>query len=245
MARPFSDLSTNTGLIQLCEQHIFGDTGYGQISGNLQRLQQMTNNINEAYSQYVQLAIQSDGKWQFDDSNYTDYPIATTNLIQGQQDYQFLTSMVDILSIEILNPGGVWYTLGEVDEQELANDRVSMTQRFIVPSQPSWFNRTANSIFILPAPNYSQTGGLKVKYQRPPSYFIYSDTSKVPGFTDLAHEYLSDYATYKYAIDHGMSLATPYRALLDGWEQVKIPNLYLKREKDSTKNFYPRFKRYR
>lgn len=245
MARPFSDTSTNTGLIQLVEQHIFGDTGFGQISNNIQRLQQTTNSINEAYSQYVQIALQSDGKWQFDDNNYTDYPIAVTNLIQNQQDYQFLTSMVDILSVEIQNSAGIWYTLGEVDEQELANDRVSMSQRFIVPSQPSWFNRTANSIFILPAPNYSVTGGIKVKYQRPPAYFLSADTAKVPGFTDLAHEYLADYATWKYAVDHGMSIATGYRGMLDTWEQVKIPNLYLKREKDSTKNLYSRFKRYR
>ena len=129
----------------------------------------------------------------------------------------------------------------EAREQEMANDHISMTQRFIVNSQPWVFNRTANSIFLLPAPNYSKSGGLKVKYQRPPSYFVYTDTTKVPGFTDLTHEYLSDYGTWKYAINKSMSLKTDYRAVLDGWEQVKIPDIYLKREKDTTKKLYPKY----
>jgi hypothetical protein len=190
MARPFNDATNNTGLVQLCEQNIFGDTGFGQITNNQQRLQQITNLINEAYSNYWTMATQSDGKWQFDDENYTDYPIAVSNLVASQQDYSFLTSMVDILSVEIMNAGGVWYTLTEVDEQEMANDHVSMSQRFLIPSQPNFFNRTANSIFLLPAPNYAMAGGLKIKYQRPPYYFLYTDTTKVPGFTDVMHEYL-------------------------------------------------------
>ena len=241
MARMFNDTAGGTGLIQLMEQNIFGDTGFGQISGDTQRLQQATNYINEAYSQYTMIALKSDGKWQFDDTNYTDYPFAVTDLVANQQDYQFLTSMVEILSVEVQSSAGIWYTMSEVDEQEMANDHISMTQRFIVNSQPWVFNRTANSIFLLPAPNYSKSGGLKVKYQRPPSYFVYTDTTKVPGFTDLTHEYLSDYGTWKYAINKSMSLKTDYRAVLDGWEQVKIPDIYLKREKDTTKKLYPKY----
>lgn len=241
MAKPFSDTVNNTGLVQYCEQNIFGDTGFGQISGDTSRLQIITNYINEAYNRYVSIAMKSDGKWQFDDSNYTDYPFAVTNLIANQQDYQFLVSMVNILSVEVQNSGGIWYTLSEVDEEEMANDHVSMTQRFIIPSQPWVFNRTANSIFLLPAPNYNLTGGLKVKYQRPPSYFLYTDTLKTPGFAETMHEYLANYAIYKYAASKTMSIATAFKAMVDDAEQVGIPDLYYKREKDTTKKLYPKY----
>lgn len=242
MAKVFNDQSgANQGLIQYCEQNIFGDTGFGQISGDQSRLQIMTAYINEAYNRYVSIAMKSDGKWQFDDNNYTDYPFAVTNLVANQQDYQFLVSMVNILSVEVQNTGNVWYTLSEVDEEEMANDHISMTQRFIIPSQPWVFNRTANSIFLLPAPNYSLTGGLKVKYQRPPSYFLYTDTTKVPGFSETMHEYLANYAIYKYAASKSMSIATAFKAMVDDAEQVGIPDLYYKREKDTTKKIYPRY----
>jgi hypothetical protein len=241
MARQFNEQTNNSGLVQYCEQNIFGDTGFGQISGNLGRLQIITNYINEAYSRYINIATHSDGKWQFDDNNYGDYPFAITDLVANQQDYQFLTSMLDILSIEVQNTGGIWYTLSEIDEQDMANDHQSMTQRFIIPSQPWVFNRTSNSIFLLPAPNYNKTGGLKVKYQRPPSYFLYTDTTKVPGFAETFHEYLANYAIWKYAASKGMSIKTDFQAMVDKAEQIEIPNFYLKREKDTTKKIYSKY----
>jgi hypothetical protein len=240
MAKPFSDTVNNTGLVQYCEQNIFGDTGFGQISSDTSRLQIITNYVNEAYNRYVSIAMKSDGKWQFDDSNYGDYPIAVTDLVANQSDYQFLVSMVDILSVEIQNAGSVWYTMTEIDEQELANDHISMSQRFKIASQPYAFNRTANSIFLLPAPNYSLTGGLKIKYQRPPSYFVYTDTSKTPGFAETQHEYLANYAIWKYMASKGMSPASAFAQMVQDAEQVGIPSLYYKREKDTTKRMYPK-----
>ncbi len=242
MSKVFSDTTNNTGLIQYCEQNIFGDTGFGKISGDTSRLQIFTNYFNEAYSRYVTVAMKSDGKWQFDDNNYTDYPAAVTNLVANQQDYQFLTTFLNIIAVEVQNASGVWYTLSEVDEQEMSNDHVSMSQRFIVPSQPWMFDRKANSIFLLPAPNYNKTGGLKVKYQRPPSYFIYTDTSKVPGFAETFHEYLANYAIWKYAASKGMPFANTFKNMVDQAEQIEIPDFYSKREKDFVKNFYPRAK---
>lgn len=241
----FNDLTgSNAGLIQYCEQNIFGDTGFGQISGNQSRLQIMTNYMNEAYSRFVMIAARSAGKWNFDDNNFTDYPVATTNLIANQSDYPFLSSMLQIKSIEVMNSGGVWYTVGEVSDQEMANDRISQSQRFLIPSQPWVFKRDANSIFLLPAPNYNQTGGLKVRYVRPPSYFIYSDTTKAPGFADLFHEYLANYAIWKYAFSKGMSIKADFAAVVEQAEKVEIPNFYLTREADTTKNIYPKY-RYR
>lgn len=245
MARPFNDTVNNTGLIQLCEQTVFGDSGFGQISGDNARLQIFTNYINEAASRYTNIVTKSDGRWQFDDENYSDYPIATRDLVANQQDYPFLTTMLEILSVEISNAAGVWYTIGEVDEAEMANWHVSMTQRFKVPSQPWKFSRMANSIFLLPATNYNYTGGFKVKYQRPPSYFVWTDTTKNPGWGDTLHDYLANYAAWKYLLTRNPSQASVLKGLVDQAEQTEIPDFYLKREKDTTKSLYPKFVRRR
>jgi hypothetical protein len=237
----FSDKINNTGLIQYCEQNIFGDTGFGKISGDTFRLQIFTNYINEAFSRYFTIAMKSDGKWQIDDNNYSDYPVAITNLVANQQDYQFAVNFLNIQAVEVMNSGGVWYTLSEVDEREMSNDHISMTQRFIVPSQPWVFNRSANSIFLLPAPNYNQTGGLKVKYERPPAYFNYTDSSKVPGIAETMHPYLANYAIWKYAASKTMPIAGAFMAQVSEAEQVTIPEFYSQREKDFSKSFYPKY----
>lgn len=249
MSIPFSDVVNNTGIIQQIEQNLFGDTGFGQISGNTQRLQLTTNYINEGYAKFRNIAVKSDGKWQFDDNNYTDYPFAVQNLVANQQDYQFPVTFLEITSVEIQNTGGVWYTLTEVDEREYSNDHVSLTQQFIIPSQPYAFNRTANSIFLLPAPNYSasqlpnpSTGGLKVKYKRPVSYFTYTDTTKVPGFADSLHPYLVNYATWKYALARTMPIANQFGVVVQTMEKIDIPDLYLSREMDTTKLLRPKFR---
>lgn len=242
MSKVFSDTTNNTGLIQYCEQNIFGDTGFGKITGDISRLQIFTNFMNEAMSRYTTLAMKSDGKWSFDDNNYTDFGIATQNLVANQQDYQFLVNYLNILAVEVQNASGVWYTLSEVDEREMANDHISMSQRFNVPSQPWVFNRTANSIFLLPAPNYNQAGGIKVKYQRPPSYFLYTDTAKVAGFNELNHEYLANFAIWKYAASKTMPIAKDFKAMVDQAELIEIPAFYSSREKDTTKIIYPKYK---
>jgi len=238
----FNDIVNNTGLIQNIETNLFGDTGFGQISNNTQRLQLITNYINEGYSRFRNIVVKSDGRWQFDDNNYSDYPFAITNLVANQQDYQFAVNFLEIISIEVQNTGGVWYTLNEVSQRDYANDNVSMTQRFIVPSQPYAFMRTANSIFLLPAPNFARTGALKVKYQRPPAYYLYTDTTKVPGFAETLHPYLVDYATWKYAMSHGMDIGKEFGNEVIRYEQVEIPEFYSDREKDNVKRFYPKYK---
>lgn len=229
----FSDTLTNSGLIQKCEFNLFGDNGYGQISGDTDRLQAFTGLFNEALNSYTNIVMKIDGNWQIDDSTYTDYSIATTNLSSGQSDYPFTANFLQILSIEVQLSNGTWIPLTEVDETEYPQNHQSMTQVFSVSGTPTSFNRTANSVFILPTPNFSVTSGLRVKYQRPMNYYIYGDTSRQAGFSPTHHEYISDYACDKYASMRTMSNAKTFADRVMKWEQITIPALYSKREKDT------------
>ena len=49
--------------------------------------------------------------WEFDDTNKTDFPIATTTLIDGQQDYSLPPTMVKLLRVEVKDSGGNYQKL--------------------------------------------------------------------------------------------------------------------------------------
>src|SRR5438105_2541997 len=100
MSLATSDTSVEkAGLLQVCEANIFGDNGYTQITSNASRLAIFINYINEGYSRYFDKAMDADGTWQIDDTNFTTVPIATASLISGQQDYGLNTTHIQLLGI--------------------------------------------------------------------------------------------------------------------------------------------------
>lgn len=233
----FNDTTNLNGIIQACEQNIFGENPFGQISGNAPRLSMFTNFINEAYSRYAILALLSDNKWQWDDTNATDLPIAITNLVSGQQDYSFATDQVMIDQVEIKDSAGIWHGLSEIDEKFFSNNNISLTQwlNSTVGGIPSEYQKVANSVFLNPTPNYNSTGGLKLRFKRGPLYFLSTDTTKKQGFTELHANYLADYATYKYSLSRGLPQASTFQGLVAEWEGVKIPEFYDKRSGEHSK----------
>ncbi len=231
-----NDTANNTGLFQLCEQELFGDAGFGQITNDTNRKQIFTNYLNEGNARYTEIAAQSDGNWIFDDSNQTDLPIATTSLVSGQQDYALSVNFIDVLGVEVADSSGNFYGLREVNERDFSNAGISLTDMYKTAGQPNAYMKLANSVFLLPASNYNYSGGLKMRYQRPHSYFVYTDTTKQPGFNSNHHQYLVNFACYKYATSHTMpSVASRCQAEVNRYEQIEIPNFYSNRNKDKIK----------
>lgn len=230
-----SDTSVEkAGLLQLCEFNLFGDAGYTQITGNASRLAGIVNFLNEAYSRYFDLAMRADGRWQIDDTNYTTVPIATANLVSGQQDYGLNTTHIKLLQVEIKDSAGTWRPLGKIDESDFARNDQSLSQYYdnsgtAVTGIPLEYNLIGVSVFLYPTPNYNSTNGLRVRFQRPPSYFLTTDTTKVPGFPEIHHTYLTDYASYKYAISRGLAVADRFALEVAKWEQKTIPEFYNRR----------------
>jgi hypothetical protein len=72
---------------------------------------------------------------------------------------------------------------------------------------PQYYDKIANSVFLYPVSSYSQAASLKVYFQRPPSYFTSSDTTKVPGFNSLFHNLVALIACREYALDRQMPVA--------------------------------------
>ncbi len=218
MSLVFSDTSSSkAGLIQECESLVFGDNSYGRISGDANLLATFTRYLNEGLNRVVSLILTSDGRWQWDDNNNTDFPIATTNLVttlgSEQQDYAFSVTFLKINRVEVLDAAGSWHLLKPIDQNDLYDQ--SLTDFLKTPNLPMYYDKIANSIFLYPKPlatAVTSTAGLKVWFQRPPSYFATSDTTKVPGINSMYHRLIALIASRDYALMKQLSNA---KALAD------------------------------
>jgi len=237
MSLQFSDTSASkAGLIQECESQVFGDNSYGRISGDPGLLATFTRNINEALNRVVNLIMTADGRWQFDDTNNTDYPIATTNLVttagSEQQDYSFDISMLRILRAEVLDNTGAWRKLTPLDETDVYDQ--SLTDLLKTPGLPTYYDKQGASVFLYPKPLATQvtaTNGLKIWFQRPPSYFATSDTNKVPGFNSMYHRLVALIASRDYSVFKQLSVAKALSELVQLGEDSLVEN-YALRNKD-------------
>lgn len=228
----FSDTSTKQGLIQDCERRLFTD--YGTITNNSDLLKDMTNRINRAYDSIATIIMSVDGRWQWDDSNYTDLPVGTTTMTANQADYSLDVEYMDVLKVLILDTNGNKMLLSPID----MNDPVcvSYLEDTATPQtgMPIYYDKRGASIILLPTPNYTKAAGIIVHFQRKPSYFTYTDTTKAPGLPAIFHRYLALEASLDYAIDHSMSIKNDLAQRL-AEVKLDVADFMSKRAKDEIK----------
>jgi hypothetical protein len=203
----FSNTTTKNGHIQICERQCgFND---GEISGNPTRLAQFTGMLNVAYDDALSTIFKSAGTWQFDDTNHTDFPFITTNLVSGQRDYTFTNDengnlILDIHKVFVKNQSGVYEEIYPVDQQS-DYGMEGFTDGQNETGLPYRYDKTGNGIFLDPIPSYNATAGLKLFINREAGYFLTTDTTKKAGIDGLCQEYLSLKASYTYARDKGLN----------------------------------------
>lgn len=237
MALAFNDTSAQkNGLIQEAESMVFGDNSYGRISGDANLLATFTRYINEALNRVVNLILTADGRWQFDDTNNTDFPIATASLgvIVGseQQDYTFDVTMLRILRMEVMDNTGAWNKMTPLDETDVYD--TSLSDLLKTPGLPLYYDKQGSSIMLYPKPlgtAVTAAAGLKVWFQRPPSYFTTTDTTKQPGINSMYHRLVATIASRDYAVFKGLSVANGLTSLVQIGEDSLVEN-YALRSKD-------------
>lgn len=203
----FNDTTNKTGLLQDCEMTVFGN--YGDITGNTSRLQQFTARINRACDQITSWILESDYRWQWDDTNNTTLPIGTRSLVADQQDYSFETEHIRVTRVELKDETGAWKLLQPIDQADVYNQ--SLTDLLSASGLPQYYDKIANSIFLYPKPSYSQASSLKVYFQRNHTYFTTSDTTKKPGFASTFHRLASLLASLDYAIAKNLKIQNSLR----------------------------------
>lgn len=238
MSMVFSNTTDRTGLVELLEDL----TTTQSSTTSSYPLKTKTRDINNAFANYNMIAQRSAGSWESDDTNQTDYPIITTNLVSGQQDYSFTidqqgNQILDIYRVEVANNSGIFSQVMPLDEVNM--NGISLTEFMKTAGQVTFYRKTANGIFLYAPTNYNYANGLKIYYARTPTYFLSTDTTKKPGIPDMFHEYLALRPAYFYALQKGLPQAAALGNQVleyEGSERLgitgKIGDYYANRSKD-------------
>jgi len=198
----------------------------------------MLISVNNAYDRVVSLINMSDSKWQWDDTNQTDFPISTTALVQDQQDYSLNSAHLSIDRVEVKDTNGEWYTLKQIDQQYLKGlNEVALTEYRSTTGVPEEYDMVGSSIFLYPIPNYSQSASLKLYFIRGPLAFTSGEVTtgtKVPGFNSLFHDLLPLWASYDYAVKTGKRNINLIYTEIERKEKA-LKEFYNKRNRDDGK----------
>lgn len=188
----FSDSTTKLGLIQQFE--FWARLPDGTVTGTL--LKQITGRINAAFDMLMPRLLSYSDQIRWDDTNHTDQPIGTVNMVSGQSDYKVTEddNSLDILNLIALriyeSASGTEYKdlvrMFPDDERALE----ALAPNPSVSGTPTHFLETGNRIFLYPEPNYAATNGIQLFFEREQSRFASTDTTKEPGIPSPFHELL-------------------------------------------------------
>lgn len=259
MSLVFNDTTTKHGIVQEYEKECGYE--YGDVSNDPNKLLALVSGANLAFDDYLSLAFGSDSTWPMDDSNFSDYPIITTDLVAGQRDYPFVTDQTGNLILEIakvfvkqsaagayVEASPVNVSAGSDQPQNLRGAASGLlyyggltgfTNGLNVQGTPNRYDKLANGIFLDPIPNANIPGGLKVYINREPSYFTAADTTKKPGVPGLHHRYFVLKPAVDYARRNGTNNYATLKAELEDFEGNeetgvigKIQRYFARRAKD-------------
>jgi hypothetical protein len=147
-------------------------------------------------------AWKADGSWTFDDSNYTDFPIATTTLINGQADYALPSSLLKLERVSYKNSSGDYVDLEYLDKRtlpELGNDDAGL---------PTGYYLIGNSIFLYPKPDTSlltATAGIRLYFKREVVELTKSDASADLGVPEPFVDFITNGVARDYCVRNDMS----------------------------------------
>lgn len=198
--------------------------------------------VNQKYEEVVGKLIQLDGKWEFDDSNYTDLPVGTATMVNGQQDYSFDVRFLNVIEVEVKDANGNWHKLTPIDKRT-KDEAISQYQ--ITAGMPTEYDKIGDSIFLYPSPatgSVTLTNGLKVHYQRTADVFTSAQVStgtKTPGFPSPWHMILAYGASIPYCMTYKKDRVAAYEAKMRQMEQ-DLYSFEAKRNKDEIKRIIPK-----
>ena len=161
-------------------------------------------NINQHYYEVVTKILSAQSNWEWDDTNFSTFPVGTTTLVDSQEDYTLPSGIVKLLRVEVLDSSGNYVKLKQVDDQEIPN---AMTEFQGTAGMPLYYQEIGPSVKLFPAPasgSVTLAAGLKVYFQRNPTIFTNADAASSPGFDAQFHRILSLGAALDWAIKKGL-----------------------------------------
>jgi len=210
----FSDTTNNLGILQQSRS-------MGRVDATQWPTYKVVNSCNNWLDKVTGYAIGADRRFQWDDTNHTEIPEGKRDLTVNVIDYSFLNdeqgnTILTLTRVEMLE-SGYYRMLLPVDKNDEDYDQDSFGQTTGVPR---FYDKIADNIIRLDAiPTATVTNGLRFTFQRTPSYFTATDTTKQPGVAPILHR--------------GFVIASAYdMALTLGLQSVQLLAMELQKETD-------------
>lgn len=197
---------------------------------------------NLGYEQVVGWLINADGKWQFDDTNYGDFPIGTFTLVSGQGKYSFNDKFLQIIDVQIKTVNGKYRIIQPIDQKDLDPKfrlQLPLRERFAIDGYPIFYDKlSSDTLELLPAPDNGVTvtldAGLRIYFKRTADLFTSAQVStgtKVPGFDSTFHVILSYMAALPFCMSYKKDRVALYQSEVIRLKD-EILQQYTKRSKD-------------
>lgn len=198
----FSDATLGQGIVQQTRSMMRVDSNQWPTS----KIVASANNYLDRITGYQ---IGADRRFQFDDTNHTKLPTGTTGLTANQKDYSFLTDaqgnrILTLTRIDMLQKvGGDYAQLQLIDQAQVPH---ALDEFYSTAGIPQFYDKIADNIIRLyPKPATTIAAGLRFYFQRTPSYFVATDTTKQPGVSPLLHRGFVIAAAYDGALTLGLT----------------------------------------
>lgn len=211
----FSDTTNKNGIVQFSED--LCKLGDGGITGDTVLFKKFTSLLNQAYKKVAMALLRVDRRWKFDDTNWTDFPIATIDLVTNQRDYTLPAStsggnastLWKVSLVEILGTDGIYHKIDIMEDGELENTDTGT---------PTKYKLIGNSIRLQNIPvtgSVTLTAGLRITFQRSIVEFTVASTTEQPGFMDSYHDLLAYDASATYLLPFNSQLAVNYMTIFE------------------------------
>lgn len=164
----------------------------------------VTRCINRHYYEACIAAWESSADWSFDDTNQTNFPIATTTLVASQPDYSIPTNALTIDRVEVKDNAGNYAIVTAIDDTQINQ---ALDEFMETDGLPKYYRLVKNSIILYPAPaaaSVTTALGLKIYFTREVDEFTTSDTTQEPGLPEPFHRLLSLGAAADFTLAKGL-----------------------------------------
>src|SRR3990167_8472048 len=128
--------------------------------------------FNMALEKLVGIAINTDGVFEYDDTNYTSLPVGTGTLVEGQESYSFASEYLKIKRVKVKDTDLQWRLLKQIDQSDLQASGMTIEEYFGLDSSgnpekafPTHYDILGDTIRLYPAPTSTSvtlTAGLKI-----------------------------------------------------------------------------------
>lgn len=195
----FSDTTNNLGILQQARS-------FARVDATQWPTYKVVNSCNNYLDRLAGYLIGNDRNFQWDDTNHTELPEGTRDLTINVTDYSFLTdeqgnTILTLLGVSRLD-GTSWVPLTQVNRNDPTIDWSTFG---IASGTPTMYDKIADNIIRLDTkPTATVTSGLKFFFQRSPSYFAATDTTKAPGVPPPLHRGFVIASAYDAAVTLGL-----------------------------------------